>query len=177
MGRLNALACYAAASLVLLPVTASADQVLRPMQGATIRQAPRVSQLPLAQPPEGSLALRCRGGPVTNMGFQQAPAGGYGVFNAHFKKSVKPADQGLEPAQCSWLDRGMSADETAVVCRELNDLNFSLTHVKDASYTPSDIWLLSFVYSKSNPWIEKVQMPDQYFSFYVKKEGCLRIVG
>lgn len=164
----------------LISVSAMAAAVaepLRPVQNLPMRQVPRLSQLPVVQPPAGSFALRCRGGPVTHMGFQQAPAGGYGVFNVHFIKGTKPADQGLDPAQCSWLDRGMAADETAVVCRELNDIFLSLTHVHDARYNPMDNYLLESLHSKSNPWVEKVRSPDEYFNFYVMKEGCLRIVG
>lgn len=167
---------FALLGLVSTPVFAAAEPVAGPVLRAPVRQMPRM-QLPVVQPPEGSMALRCRGGPVKNIGFSQAPAGGYGVFNAHFTKSDKPADQGLEPAQCSWLDRGMSADEGAVVCRELNDLVFSMAHVGDPDYTPKDIWILSFVHSKSNPWVEKLRNPDEYFTFYVKNEGCMRIVG
>lgn len=157
--------------------TVAAAEPAPPVRNLPMRPFPGLAQLPVLQQPAGSIALRCRGGPVTHMGFQQAPAGGYGVFNVHFIKGTKPADEGLEPAQCSWLDRGMASDETAVVCRELNDIFLSLTHVHDAQYTPMDNYLLETLHSKSNPWVAKVRSPDEYFNFYVKKEGCLRIVG
>lgn len=169
-------AAFVFIGLISISAVAAAEPPV-PARNLPVRPVPRISQLPVVQPPAGSVALRCRGGPVTHMGFQQAPAGGYGVFNVHFIKGTKPAGEGLEPAQCSWLDRGMSNDETAVVCRELNDIFISLTHVHDAQYNPPDNYLLESLHSQSNPWVAKVRSPDEYFNFYVKNEGCLRIVG
>jgi hypothetical protein len=171
----------AAALAVAAPVLA-APPPIRPFPTPPAqRTAPPTVREPLRPfaPPAlsaaGTNVLRCRGGAVSLMGLEQVPSG-YSTFVVHFTRGTKPADQGLEPTQCAWQDRGMNPDESPVVCQEINQIFLTLTHSADAKYNPPDIYLVDVLYSKTAKWIEKVRSPDEYFEFHVKSEGCQRVV-
>jgi hypothetical protein len=59
-------------------------------------------QLAEAQPPD--FPLRCRGSAG------MASANGNNLI-INFSRGERPADQGLQPGQCSWLDRGLRPNE------------------------------------------------------------------
>jgi hypothetical protein len=101
-------------------------------------------------------------------------------FQVKFERGTKPAGQGLEPAQCAWLDRGMNADESSVVCQQVATLYVALNHDTDANRSPKDFWWLSGLYSSSANWIDNVRSPAEYFEFNVtsdESEKCQRVVS
>jgi hypothetical protein len=69
--------------------------------------APGVSSSGGAQEKPPSYALRCRG--PSDFKLTEVPAAAFATYK--FKKGTRPADAGLAPGECSWLDRGMREGE------------------------------------------------------------------
>jgi hypothetical protein len=54
-----------------------------------------------------------------------------------FTKGSRPADQGLAPGQCSWIDRGMSQPEPN---RLIQDIDANSQSAADYLNSPSNYW-------------------------------------
>src|SRR5438309_9779916 len=66
-----------------------------------------LSERSAAQLKRESYPLVCRGGGSLEIGI----APGVTRIGFTFSKGTKPAGKGLDPGECSWVDRGMHADE------------------------------------------------------------------
>jgi hypothetical protein len=134
------------------------------------RPAQRVQPVPSV--PEGTFPLQCRGGAMRAIGFQQS--GQSSRLTVGFRKGSKPASQGLNPGECSWMDRGMRDSEPDSICHDVTDVFLSTTYNRDSRYTPPDLQLLQSAWSKSAPYLERIREPDFSFAVHVKSEGrCL----
>jgi hypothetical protein len=94
-----------------------------------------------------SYPLVCRGGPSLeiviwpdsrNIGFK-------------FVKGTKPAGEGLDPGECSWIDRGMNAGEPSRLSQYVEDLD----SLKAGTLAPE------------NRWYEELHSSDKYWTFMV----------
>lgn len=54
------------------------------------------------------------------IGFQQS--GQTSRLTVGFRKGSKPASQGLNPGECSWMDRGMRNSEPDSICQDVTDV-------------------------------------------------------
>jgi hypothetical protein len=100
-----------------------------------------------------SYPLKCRGGGMTAIGFQLF-ANGEGKLTVGFKPGTKPANSGLAPGECSWMDRGLREQEPKSLCQIVKDVFISTTGMDDAKYTPSHLFLIQSVWSKGAPYLE-----------------------
>ena len=64
-----------------------------------------------------SYPLLCRGSESLEMAF--APS--IRAIGFKFTKGTKPAGEGLDPGECSWVDRGMHADEPNELSQHVED--------------------------------------------------------
>jgi len=64
----------------------------------------------LAQP---TYQMRCRGTPGRGMStvVEKSNLAGFYKFTLTFQRGTKPADAGLRPGECSWIDRGFRPGE------------------------------------------------------------------
>jgi hypothetical protein len=140
---------------------------------AQVRKLERAPLRSVPSAPEGTVPLRCRGGAVRDIGFQQ-----FGPNNSRltigFKRGSKPASQGLNPGECSWVDRGMKDSEPQAICQEVNDIFLSTTYDQNAQYNPPDLYLLQSAWSNSAPYLKHIRESNFQFTVQVKSEGsCL----
>lgn len=103
-----------------------------------------------------SYPLLCRGG--GGMGFEAAPGNEQHTFNIlglFFAKGTRPAGLGLDPGQCSWLDRGMGDDEPDILQQEV----------------PANV--------SSAPWFSDLKDPNLYWTFNVfnTNQGVMKVTG
>ncbi len=160
-----------AASLSVLFFLVASDQVLAQI----LPDKPVQRVQPVRPAPAGTFPLRCRGGAVRAIGFQQFSQTA-SRLTVSFKRGSKPAPQGLNPGECSWLDRGLRDAEPASICHDVTDVFLSTTHNHNSQYAPPDLQLLQSAWSKSAPYLEKVRDPNSYFTVHVKAEGtCLAV--
>ncbi len=107
-----------------------------------------------------SYPLVCRGGRRLEIGI--AP----GVTNIGFtfSKGTKPAGKGLAPGECSWVDRGMHADEPDKVSQFVR---------KDIPVVGAPIWpeTLKVYLAPKNRWYKELHSPDKYWTFMVTNDG------
>lgn len=93
-----------------------------------------------------------------------------------FRKGSKPASQGLNPGECSWMDRGMRDSEPDSICHDVTDVFLSTTYNHNSQYNPPDLQLLQSAWSKSAPYLERIREPNFNFTVHVKSEGrCLAV--
>jgi hypothetical protein len=137
------------------------------------RPAQRLQPFPSV--PEGTFPLRCRGGAMRAIGFQQSGKT-YSRLTVAFRKGSKPASKGLNPGECPWMDRSMRDSEPDSICHDVTDVFLSTTYNHDSRHTPPDLQLLRSARSKSAPYLESIQEPNFNFTLHVKSEGrCLMV--
>lgn len=131
----------------------------------------------LIQPPAGTVQLYCQGG-MTNISFEMLGLGpGLARSIVGFNKASRPARQGLNPGECSWLDRAMAPSDPTSFCDYISHVVIGTTHVQDAQYRPPDIYLLQAFWSRSAPYLEHVRQANYKFTLHVKPDPqCLTVV-
>jgi hypothetical protein len=113
--------------------------------------------------------MRCRGGAPSTFGFQLYSTGET-LLNVRFKPGTKPAGQGLNPGECSWLDRGMRAGEPAQLCQSVKDMFLSTSSTSVPGMEGIQLLVMT-QWSKSAPWLEKIRNPAAYIDVYVYNDG------
>ncbi len=115
---------------------------------------------------------------MTAIGFQLF-ANGEGRLTVGFKPGTKPADSGLVPGECSWMDRGLREHEPKFICQTIKDVFISTTSTDDSRYTPSHLLLIQSVWSKGAPYLEKTKDQNAYFTVMVYNDGvsCLVVTS
>ena len=94
--------------------------------------------------PAETYPLVCRGAPS----LKQEPAiGSYVGFR--FTRGTKPAGEGLAPGECSWMDRGMRADEPDKLYQDFEGVEFP---------------------PGKKPWFVEFHSPDKYWTFQVSTQ-------
>src|SRR5260370_11447634 len=104
-----------------------------------------------ATPIQQSYPLVCRGS--SNLAIAIAP--NEGNIALMFTRGTKPANQGLAPGECSWVDRGVRAEEPNRVSQ----------HVE------SGIESLRGNLAPENRWYQELHSPDKYWTFLVYNNG------
>src|SRR6266550_6592607 len=106
-----------------------------------------------------SYPLICRGS--ANLAIGIAP--GDGNIGFVFTRGTKPANQGLAPGECSWVDRGMYANEPD----------------KLSQHVANGIQSLSGNLAPENRWYEELHSPDRYWTFmvYNDRQGQMIVTG
>jgi hypothetical protein len=109
--------------------------------------SPSLSSAHLSGQGQTSYQLRCRGTRGQEMSFAIEPGSSEGVnqLTVIFTKGSGPADEGLAPGQCSWIDRGMWQQE------------------------PNR--LIQNIYANSNSAADYLNSPSNYWTFYVFNTG------
>ena len=110
------------------------------------------------------------------IGFQQFGPGN-SRLTIGFKRGSRPASQGLNPGECSWLDRGMRDSEPEAICQEVKDIFLSTTYVQDSRYNPPDLQLLQSAWSNSAPYLQHIREPNFKFTVQAKSEGTCLVVA
>ena len=93
-----------------------------------------------------------------------------------FKHGTKPAHQGLNPGECTWADRGMTANEPGALC--MNGVKLMV----DLQTNSTGTWSFGFLQVPSNtpPHVQKVLTglvrSNQYQTFWVYNDlkGCMQ---
>jgi len=132
--------------LDVLAVTFGALMVLA-ISGSTTR----------AQDKPTSYPLLCRGSKESKIG--TSSAGGFAVLEFH--KGNRPAESGLAPGECSWMDRGMREAESASLLQGV-----STTSVISGTAGKKVDW----------GWLEALKDSDNYWMFYVYSERGTLVV-
>ena len=99
-----------------------------------------------------SYPLVCRGS--ANLAIGTAP--GEGNIGFVFTRGSKPASQGLAPGGCSWVDRGVRAEEPDRLSQ----------HVANGTQSLSGGNL-----APENRWYQELHSPDNYWTFQVYSNG------
>ncbi|HVS81029.1 MAG TPA: hypothetical protein VHE60_04785 [Pyrinomonadaceae bacterium] len=127
-----------------LIATSAEPLEFKPLEFTVVDRAKVVSDLEVIP---RSYPLVCRGGPSlkivilrdgTKIGFE-------------FVRGTKPAGDGLAPGECSWIDRGMNADEPPRLSQYVEDMD----SLKAGTLAPE------------NGWYEELHSPDRYWTFMV----------
>jgi hypothetical protein len=146
------------------------------------RQAPLRPPQPSGQdravmlPPPGAVQLGCRGGAMPGFEFHQWSAS-VSKISVRFNKGARPARQGLNPGECSWMDRAMSPSDPAAFCQDVADGVIIVNYREDQSYRPPQFYVMQTFWSRTAPYIEHIQQPNYQFTLNVKPEGsCLTVV-
>lgn len=138
-------------ALILVAMVAAIFQI---SSGSDATRTPRVypfsyrgaetfktdSPAPTPTPAE-TYPLVCRGAPSLK---QEPATGSYVGFR--FTKGTKPAGEGLAPGECSWMDRGMRADEPDKLYQDFEGVEFP---------------------PGKKPWFVEFHSPDKYWTFQV----------
>ena len=95
--------------------------------------------------------LVCRGGGTLVTG----PAPGEGNLGFVFTRGTRPADEGLDPGQCSWKDRAIQAAEPDRVSQ----------HVEEVVGAPKPLWY------------EELRYSDKYWTFMVSNNGKGQLIA
>jgi hypothetical protein len=111
-----------------------------------------------ARPMEDYL-LVCRGGGSLVIGI----APGEGNIGFSFTRGTKPADDGLAPGECSWVDRGMYPNEPDRVSQHLEEGSESLK--------------LGGTLAAENRWYEELHSFDSYWTFMVSNNGRGQLIA
>lgn len=105
-----------------------------------------------AQTPE-SYRLVCRGGGSSVL----AIAPGERNIGFVFTRGTKPAGKGLDPGECSWVDRGMSAGEPGKLSQHVEGNSSSLK--------------VGGELAPENRWYEELRSADKYWTFMAYNDG------
>ena len=97
-----------------------------------------------APTPAETYPLVCRGAPSLK---QERDTGSYVGFR--FTRGTKPAGEGLAPGECSWMDRGMRADEPDKLYQDFEGVEFP---------------------PGKQPWFVEFHSPDKYWTFQVSTQ-------
>lgn len=99
-----------------------------------------------------SFPIKCRGGAGT---LRLTTGTNNAAF--HFLKSSGPADEGLEPGQCAWLDRAVGEGEPSCIQQyNTNATAWIFPGKKEDSYFSSDT---------GNHWLKDLLAETQYVTF------------
>lgn len=84
-------------------------------------------------PPE-NYELRCRGGGEMKLSLDESTESGRRLLKIRFKRGPKPATEGLNPGECSWVDRAFKEEEPDTIIRYVSGPNVPVvTSLKDAN--------------------------------------------
>ncbi len=125
-----------------------------------------------ARTPE-SYPLVCRGGPSVGRGSVSVSGKGNNIA-FYFTRGTKPAREGLAPGECSWVDRGMHADEPDMLSQHVEeDTVFSeIMKIGRTPLSPKSTWL-----PPENRWYEELLSSDKYWTFQVYNNGLGQLIA
>ena len=123
----------------------SGSKAATAQQGYLLAHGPEIfkTAAPAPTPPE-TYPLVCRGAPSLK---QERDTGSYVGFR--FTRGTKPAGEGLAPGECSWMDRGMRADEPDKLYQDFEGVEFP---------------------PGKQPWFVEFHSPDKYWTFQVSTQ-------
>jgi hypothetical protein len=161
--------------LAVSDIGAQVQQRQAPMQpppGGPMRQ-----DRALLLPPPGTMQLGCRGGSMPGFGIQQYNST-VTIITVRFNKGARPARQGLNPGECSWMDRAMGPSDPEAFCHNVTDAFMNVNYREDQSYRPPHFYVMQSFWSRSAPYIEHIQQSNYNFTLNVKSESsCLTVVS
>jgi hypothetical protein len=99
-------------------------------------------------------------------------------ITVRFNKGSRPARQGLNPGECSWMDRAMGPSDPAVFCQDVSDGVIIVNYREDQNYRPPQFYVLQTFWAQSAPYIGSIQQPNYQFTLNVKLyNSCLTVVS
>ena len=113
-----------------------------------------------------SYPLECRGSNQSNLTFGMMG----NALSLSFVKSTKPASMGLNPGECSWLDRGLHPDEPNLMFQASNGATVSPSIQFNGTGKITQI-LTNPVSGSMEIWFKELMIPTNYWVFEIYNSG------
>jgi hypothetical protein len=111
-----------------------------------------------------SYPMVCRGGP--NMVGEIATGSGRAMSFVYFQRGQQASSAGVLPGHCTWIDRGVGANEPAAICQQVTNARVRFTGNSLLAVQPG-----------SNSYLGDIGNPNRNFIVQVYNDGagCMRV--